>query len=105
MIDITQIDNQLSTTKDLMVIIENQAGDTQVLFHAPTPSWLQASLQKKKKVVQIIQPPFDVVSSFLQKPPKMKRTKVMSKLAIDKTSGNLCVVIVRPITKMNVKEA
>lgn len=36
----------------------------------------------------MILPPFDAVSSYLQKHPKVKRTKVMSRLAFDKTSCN-----------------
>ena len=53
----------------------------------------------------MIPPPFDVISSFLQKPPKVKKTKVMSRLVIDKTLGNLCVEIARPIIEKNVDEA
>lgn len=46
-----------------------------------------------------------MISDFLQKPPKVKRTKVMSRLAIDEILGNLCVEIVRPIKNKNVEEA
>ena len=53
----------------------------------------------------MISPPFDVISSFLQKLPKVKKTKVMSRLAVDKTSGNLCIEIAKPIIEKNVDEA
>ena len=53
----------------------------------------------------MIPPPFDVISSILQKPPKMKKTKVMSRLAIDETSGNLCLELAKPIIERNVEEA
>ena len=53
----------------------------------------------------MILPPFDVISSLLQKPPKMKKTKVMSRLVVDKTSGNLCVEIAKPIIEKNVDKA
>ena len=35
----------------------------------------------------------------------MKKTKVMSRLAVDKTSGNLCIEIAKPIIEKNVDEA
>ena len=35
----------------------------------------------------------------------MKKTKVMSRLAIDETSGNLCVEVARPMIERNVDEA
>ena len=73
------------------MIAENIIGDMQVSLPDTTHSWFQTSLQKKKKVVQMIPPPFDVISSFLQKPPKVKKTKVMSRLALDKTLANLCI--------------
>ena len=53
----------------------------------------------------MIPPPFDMISSILQKPPKMKKTKIMSRLAIDKTSSNLCFELAKPIIEMNVDEA
>ena len=103
LIDITQLDNQLSNSKDLMMIAKNITCDVQVsnTMH----SYFQTSLQKKKKVVQMIPLPFDVISSFLQKPPKVKKTKVMSKLAIDKNLGNLCVEIAKPIIEKSVDKA
>ena len=55
------------------MIAENLTGDVQV--SNATHSWFQNSLQKRKKVVQMIPPPFDVISSILQKPPKMKRPR------------------------------
>ena len=62
-----------------------------------------ASLQRRKKVVQVGPPPVNF--DFLQKPPKVKRTKVMSRFSIAETLGNLCVEIVRPIEEKNVEEA
>ena len=53
----------------------------------------------------MILPPFDVSSSILQNPPKMKKTKVMSRWAIDETSGNLCVELAKPIIEKSVDEA
>ena len=53
----------------------------------------------------MIPPPFDVISSILQKPPKVKKTKVMSRLAIDETLGNLCVELAKPIIEKSVDEA
>ena len=85
------------------MIAENITGDVQA--SKTMHSWFQNSLQKKKKVVQMIPPPFDVISSMLQKPPKMKKTKVMSRLAIDETSGNLCVELAKPIIEKSVDEA
>ena len=53
----------------------------------------------------MIPPLFDVISSILQEPSKVKKTKVMSRLAIDETSGNLCVELAKPIIEKNVDEA
>ena len=103
LLDITQLDNPLPNSEDLTMIAENQTSDVQV--SNVTHSWFQNSLQKKKKVIQTIPPPFDVISSILQKPPKTKKTKVMSRLAIDENSGNLCVEVARPIVERNVDEA
>ena len=66
-----------------MMIAENITSHVKV--SNSTHSWFQNNLRKNKKVVQMILPPFDVISSFLQKTPKVKKTKVMSKLVTDKT--------------------
>ena len=89
LIEITQLDNQLSNSGALMMVAENIKGDMKASKNMH--SWFQNILQKKKKVVQMIPPPFDVIYSILQKPPKMKKTKVMSRLATDETSGKLCL--------------
>ena len=65
LIHITQLDNQLSNSEDLMMIDENTIGDMQVSLPTTTHSWLHPTLQRKKKVVQMVPPPFDVISSFL----------------------------------------
>ena len=85
------------------MVAKNIIGDVQI--SSSTHSWLQNNLQKKKKIVQMTPPPFDVISSILQKPPKLKKTKVMSKLAIDETSGNLCVELAKPIIEKSIDEA
>ena len=53
----------------------------------------------------MIPPPFDVINSILQKPPKMKKTKVKSRWAIDETSGNLCVELTKVIIEKIIDEA
>lgn len=88
-----------------MMISENIIGDMEVSLLATMHSWLKTSLKKKKKVDKMFPPPFDVISSFLQKPPKVKKTKVISKLVVDKKLGNLCIEISKPIIEKNVVES
>ena len=61
--DITQLGNQLPNSEDLTMIAENLTSDVQV--SNATHSWFENSIQKKKKVIQMILPPFDVISNIL----------------------------------------
>lgn len=59
-------------------------------------TWIEQSLMKKRKVVELIIAEFSTVSSLFQRPEKQKKIKVAS------TKGNMCVEIAQPLSKKNV---
>ena len=69
-------------------------------------SWLQQSLERKKKrMIQLEAPNLDVVADLMHKGTKIKKTKIDSRMAVNPTSGNLFVEIAQPVTEKDMNEA
>ena len=63
-----------------------------ILVNNTSTSWLQQSLERKKKrMIQLETPNMDVVADLVYKGAKIKKTKMDSRLAVNPTSGNLFV--------------
>ena len=69
-------------------------------------SWLQQSLERKKKrMIQLEAPNLDVVADLMHKGTKVKKTKVDSRLAVNSTTGNLFAEIAQPVIEKDMNEA
>ena len=69
-------------------------------------SWLQQSLERKKKrMIQLEAPNLDVVADLMHKGAKIKKTRMDSRLAVNPISGNLSVEIAQIVMEQDIDEA
>ena len=69
-------------------------------------SWLQQSLdRKKKRMIQLEAPNLDAIADLVHKGVKVKKTRIDSILVVNPTSGKLFIEIAQPVTEKNINKA